>query len=87
MPTPFKSMLFYLSEIAKTNNYREPFCPICGERLCITKHGFYRRYLFYGSEQTGIQRYCCGNPDCPRKTFSCLPHPFFYRLSACLCVP
>jgi len=27
MPTPFKSMLFYLSEIAKTNNYREPFCP------------------------------------------------------------
>ena len=27
MLTPFKSMLFYLSEIAKTNNYREPFCP------------------------------------------------------------
>ncbi|RKY10841.1 MAG: hypothetical protein DRP52_06790 [Planctomycetota bacterium] len=85
MPTPFKAMLFFLSEIAKENHNQEPSCPTCGERYCIIKHGFYRRYLFYGSEMIPIQRHCCGNPLCDRRTFSCLPHPFLPLIRLPLC--
>ncbi len=85
MPTPFKAMLFFLSEIAKENHNQNPFCPVCGERICIIKHGFYYRYLFCGSQMAPIQRYCCGNPLCYRKTFSCLPHPFLPLIRQPLC--
>lgn len=85
MTPPFKAMLFFLSQVAKKNFELDPSCPVCGEGACITKHGYYLRYLFYGSEMIPIQRYCCGNPLCHRKTFSCLPHPFlpFIRLPLC----
>lgn len=86
MPTPLKTMLLFLSQIAKENHNPAPFCPVCGERVCIIKHGFYWRYLFDGSAQTSIQRYCCGNPHCHRKTFSCLPHPFLPLIRLPLCV-
>ena len=86
MTAPFTAMLLILSEVAKQNSASTPFCPVCGERICITKHGFYRRYLFDNSDMIAVQRYCCGNPFCPRKTFSCPPHPFlpFIRLPFCL---
>jgi hypothetical protein len=86
MPTPFTSMLFFLSEIAKENHNQAPTCPVCGERICIAKNGFYLRYLFGSFEMLPIQRYCCGNPLCPRKTFSCLPHPFLPLIRLPLCV-
>jgi len=86
MPTPFKSMLFYLSEIAKTNNYREPFCPICGERLCITKHGFYRRYSFMVPSRRVFSAIVVATLIALEKHFPA-SHILFYRLSACLCVP
>ncbi len=85
MPTPFKAMLFFLSEIAKENHNQDLSCPACGERVCIMKHGFYLRYLFCGSEMIPIQRYCCGNPFCDRRTFSCLPHPFLPLIRLPLC--
>jgi len=86
MPTPFETMLFYLSEIAKEKHNQTPFCPTCGESVCIIKHGFYLRYLFCGFEMIAIQRYSCGNPFCHRITFSNLPHPFlpFIRLPLCV---
>jgi len=86
MPTPFKAILFFLSEVAKENHNQEPCCPFCGERICVTKHGFYLRYLFCGSDMIPIQRYCCGNPLCDRRTFSCLPHPFLPLIRLPLCV-
>ena len=49
-------------------------CPICGERYRITRNGHYRRYRFDStSGRISIQRYCCWNPHCLRKTFSILP--------------
>jgi hypothetical protein len=49
-------------------------CPLCGERYRITRNGHYWRHRFdTNSGRTAVQRYCCGNPYCPRKTFSVPP--------------
>lgn len=85
MSAPLKEILVLLSSIAKKGQIAEVLCPKCSERHRVTKYGFYFRYLFTGSEMTAIQRYCCGNRECPRRTFSILPHPFLPILRVPLC--
>jgi hypothetical protein len=85
MSAPLKEILVFLSSIAKKGQVAEILCPKCGERHRITKYGFYFRYLFTGGEMVPIQRYCCGNRECPRRTFSILPHPFLPILRISLC--
>lgn len=49
-------------------------CPTCAERYRITRYGHYLRYRFDTAPgRIAVQRYCCGNPYCPRKTFSIPP--------------
>jgi hypothetical protein len=85
MSTPLREILVFLSSIAKEEQTAEILCPKCGERHRVTKYGFYSRYLFSGGELTAIQRHCCGNRECPRRTFSILPHPFLPILRVSLC--
>jgi hypothetical protein len=85
MSAPLREILVFLSSIAKEKQIVEILCPKCGERHRVTKYGFYFRYLFTGGEMTAIQRYCCGNRECPRRTFSILPHPFLPILRVSLC--
>jgi hypothetical protein len=85
MSAPLREILVFLSSIAKENQIAEILCPKCGERRRVTKYGFYYRYLFTGNETKAIQRYCCGNRECPRRTFSILPHPFLPILRVSLC--
>lgn len=85
MTTPLAAMLEHLSEVAKQKLVSDVVCPTCGDRYCFIKHGHYRRYLFAGSDTVKIQRYRCRNPDCPRGTFSCLPHPFLPVIRLPLC--
>jgi hypothetical protein len=85
MSDPLLNMLVCVDEIAKQNLIPEIVCPTCGERHCFIKHGFYLRYQFAGDGMVKIQRYRCLNIDCPRCTFSCLPHPFLPIIRLPLC--
>lgn len=78
-------MLSSLTAVAKEKQSLEIFCPVCGERYRLIKHGFYRRYLFDGHETIQVQRYRCHNVHCPRQTFSILPHPLLpvWRVPLC----
>lgn len=72
MPPICWIMLLLLSSKDKKNLCCR--CPICGERYRITRNGHYWRYCFdTTSGRIAVQRYYCGNPHCPRKTFSVLP--------------
>ena len=55
----------------------------CAERYRIIRHGHYWRNDFDSTQgRLAVQRYCCHNPNCPRKTFSVLPPALlpYYRI-------
>ncbi|MBI9082071.1 MAG: transposase family protein [Desulfobacterales bacterium] len=80
-------MLLLLSSKDKKNLQIDCRCPLCGERYRVTRHGHYWRYSFDSATgQIAIQRYCCGNPDCPRKTFSILPSGLLPYCRIPLCI-
>jgi hypothetical protein len=67
-------MLLLVSSKDKKNLQIDCRCPLCGERHRITRNGHYWRYRFdTTSGRIAVQRYCCCNPYCSRKTFSILP--------------
>lgn len=85
MPTPWNSLLYFLSEITRENYNALICCPHCGNRNLYVKYGFYSRYLF-DNNLIKIQRYRCDNDLCPHKTFSILPHAFLRINRASLCM-
>jgi hypothetical protein len=85
MPSPLQAILLSAIWIAKQNLISRIVCPQCGERRCLIKWGFYRRYLFAGDDTVMIQRIGCLNRRCPRRTFSVLPHPLLPVLRVPLC--
>jgi len=85
MSNPLQAILLYTSCVAKQNLISEIVCPECGERHRLTKWGFYIRYLFHGDDSTHIQRFRCLNRQCPRFTFSILPHPLLPVVRVPLC--
>ena len=82
---PFSWLTIPPSE-KNANKKSDVRCPLCGECCRICRNGHYRRYRFEGNDQFSVQRYCCRNPDCPRKTFSILPKPWlpYCRIPLCL---
>lgn len=86
MPHTWKSLITHLSEIATQEYDRTIVCPCCGNKERTPKHGFYMRYSFDERTQVRIQRFRCDNDQCPRTTFSVLPHPFMRILRASLCM-
>lgn len=86
MPHTWKSLIAVLSEIATQEYERTICCPCCGNRERTPKYGFYMRYNFDEQTLVTIQRFRCDNDQCPRITFSILPHPFMRILRASLCM-
>jgi len=86
MPHAWKSLISILSEIATQKPAQAICCPCCGNRERTTKYGFYERYNFDEQALVSIQRFRCDNDQCPRRTFSVLPHPFLRVLRASLCM-
>lgn len=82
-PFSWLSILFFESN---SNPKADIRCPLCGERLRICRNGHYFRYRFEDDEPMAVQRYGCGNPACPRVTFSIPPHPYLpiCRIPLCL---
>lgn len=74
--------------IKKRNTKYDPpaRCPHCGERYRIIRHGSYWRYRFESTDRMAVPRYCCRNPDCPRKTFSIPTHPYLPYCRIPLCI-
>lgn len=85
MSNPLESILVFTSCVAKQNLTSKIVCPECGERHRLTKWGFYTRYLFHGDDSLQIQRFRCLNGQCPRFTFSILPHPLLPVVRFPLC--
>ena len=86
MTPPLIKMLLFLDAAAKKKVCGPAVCPECGTSHMCIKNGSYQRYLFSGEKLIRIQRYLCKNRQCPRRTFSILPHPFLriVRLPLCL---
>lgn len=85
MPPICWLMLLLLCSKDKENLHWQ--CPVCGERYRITRYGHYWRYRFNTtSGRTAVQRYCCGNPYCFRKTFSIPPPDFLPYCRIPLCI-
>lgn len=85
MPPSYNSLISFLSKITRKNSSAIIQCSHCGNRHCYIKWGYYSRYLF-NEELITIQRYQCDNDQCPRKTFSILPHAFLHITRASLCM-
>ena len=85
MPPTWNSLISFLSEITRENSPSIIQCSHCGNRDCFRKWGHYRRYLF-DDELVNIQRYRCDNDQCPRTTFSILPHAFLPIIRASVCI-
>ena len=85
MSNPLESILLFATRIANQNLTSKIVCPECGERHRINKWGFYTRYLFHGDDSIYIQRFRCLNQECPRFTFSILPHPLLPVVRLPLC--
>ena len=85
MSNPLQAILLFASCAAKQNLTSKIVCPECGERHRLTKWGFYTRYLFHGDDSLEIQRFRCLNRQCPRFTFSILPHPLLPVVRVPLC--
>jgi len=81
MPFTLNNILHHFA-LVTNENVR---CPHCRERRRIWKNGFYKRYRFAENEREEIQRYRCRNANCPRASFSILPHPFLPWLRVSLC--
>lgn len=86
MPRTWKLFISILSEIATQKSEQIICCPFCGNREHTTKYGFYMRYNFDDESLVSIQRFRCDNDQCPRRTFSVLPHPFLRILRPSLCM-
>lgn len=86
MPHTWKSLIAHLSKIATEDHERTICCPCCGNREHTARYGFYKRYNFDDQTLILVQRYRCNNYQCPRRTFSVLPHPFLRILRASLCM-
>lgn len=71
---------------AKENLDPDIRCPQCSELRRIVRHGHYQRYRYESHERMAVARYACRNPDCPRRTFSVLPHSYLpvVRMPLCL---
>lgn len=67
-------MLLMFSSKDNQNRKLDCRCPVCAERHRVTRHGCYWRCAFDSDrDRIAVQRFRCGNPDCPRKTFSIPP--------------
>lgn len=86
MPHTWNLLISILSENATKECKQLIRCPCCGNRERIPKYGFYSRYNFDDQTVVPIQRFRCDNTQCPRRTFSILPHPFLRILRASLCM-
>lgn len=85
-PLSWMSMLPIRPKKAK-QNIEPPCCPHCHERWRIVRYGRYWRYRYgCSSERIPVARYACRNPDCPRRTFSLLPHGFLPQMRMPLCL-
>jgi len=51
-------------------------CPVCNSAKGHICWGHYWRYRPGTDQREAIQRLLCKNDQCPRQTFSVLPHPF-----------
>jgi hypothetical protein len=71
---------------AKKNLQPDIRCPQCNERYRIVRYGRYWRYRYESHERMAVTRYACRNPDCPRRTFSVLPHPYLPLVRMPLCL-
>lgn len=85
MPHPWNSLLSFLSEITSENQDLPIICPCCGNQYLHVRYGFYHRNQF-DNGTIKIQRYLCNNDQCPRKTFSVLPHAFLRIIRPSLCM-
>lgn len=85
MPPTWNSLIYCLSEITRENSPSIIQCSHCGNCDCYRKWGHYTRYLF-NDELVNIQRYRCDNDQCPRTTFSILPHAFLPIIRASVCM-
>ena len=81
MPLILNTILAHFVLVANEN----VCCSVCRERERICKNGSYTRFRFSGNLLERVQRYLCRNPDCPRVSFSILPHPFLPWLRVSLC--
>ncbi len=82
--SPFSWLILLLSSSKNNQNFSANCrCPRCAERYRIIRHGHYWRNDFDSTQgRLAVQRYCCHNPNCPRKTFSVLPPALlpYYRI-------
>lgn len=85
MPPTWNSLISILSKITRENHPSAIQCTHCGNHSSFIKWGSYRRYLF-DDELINIQRYRCDNDQCPRTTFSVLPHAFLPIARASVCM-
>jgi hypothetical protein len=60
-------------------------CPVCHSAKGHICWGHYWRYRPGTDQCEAIQRLLCKNDECPRKTFSILPHPFLRIVRFTLC--
>ena len=86
--SPFSWLNILLLSSKNNPNLQTDFrCPLCNERYRIVRHGHYwRNGVGSTQDRIAVQRYCCGNPDCPRKTFSILPAALlpYCRIPLCM---
>ncbi len=60
-------------------------CPACNSAKGHICWGHYWRYRPGTDQREAIQRFLCKNDECPRQTFSVLPHPFLRIVRFTLC--
>ena len=86
--SPLSWMTILLTCLSNAKQNIEPHirCPHCNERIRIARHGCYWRFRFESDDKMAVARFRCRNPDCPRCTFSRLPHPYLPLIRIPVCV-